>query len=571
MSATVETIKERLSIAEVVGSYIKLEKAGVNLKARCPFHHEKTPSFVVSLARNSYYCFGCNAKGDIFSFVEAFEGVDFKGALKVLADRAGVEIVHERQEVRSERERAFEILDIATNYFEDMLIRTSDVLTYLTNRGASLESLKKFRVGFARDDWHSVELFLKEKGYREKELLESGLCIAGPKGMYDRFRSRIMFPLSDSSGRIIAFSGRIFETDKSGTKSTEAKYVNSPETTLFSKSHVLYGYDKGKLPIRKWNFSIIVEGQMDLLMSHQAGYGNTVAPSGTALTAQQLMLLKRLSSNVVLAFDGDAAGLKATERSAHIALGMGMDVKVATLPADSDPADLIAKDPNAWKEAIKNAQHVVDFYLRELESKKTDVRTFRRTTAATVLPFVKRIPNKIDQAHFISKIALRLGIDEESVREELKRVKMDASSEGVRANENGGGEKTTGASVDRMIWNVLLWQRSLKKPLINLLGVEKRLKDIYGRESMERELEAAAADVDNRIFEAEEEWGEVADVALRVEDMLTRLSRRVLKERYSAAQNELRMAEESEDTERIEKALAACDKISRKLFEKVSR
>lgn len=563
-SSTVDTIKERLSIAEVVGSYIKLERAGVNLKARCPFHHEKTPSFTVSPARNSYYCFGCSEKGDIFTFVEKFEGVDFKGALKVLADRAGVEIVHERQEVRSERERAFGILDTATNYFEDMLGQAPDVVSYLLSRGASLESLKKFQVGFARDDWHGAGLFLKAKGFRDKELLESGLCIAGPKGMYDRFRGRIMFPLSDSSGRIIAFSGRIFETDKNTAKSTEAKYVNSPETVLFSKSHVLYGYDKAKLPIRKWNFSVIVEGQMDLLMSHQAGYANTVAPSGTALTAQQLMLLKRLSSNVVLAFDADGAGLKATERSAHIALSMGMDVKVAALPQGSDPADLIAKDPDAWKEAIKNAQHVVDFYLRELGLKQTDVRTFRRDTAATVLPFVKRIPNKIDQAHFISKIAARLDIDEESVREELKRVKMDAPA--VVTSEPG--KKTEGALVERMIWNVLLWQRTLQKPAITVAAVENKLREIYGKDVVEQELVSATADVDNRIFEAEEEWGEVVDVAEGVEEMLSRLARRVLTEQYSVAQNELREAEEGGDAERIEKALASCDEISKKLFGK---
>ncbi len=570
MSSTVDTIKERLSIADVLGSYVKLEKAGVNLKARCPFHHEKTPSFIVSPARGTYYCFGCAAKGDIFSFIEAFEGVDFKGALKVLAERAGVEIVAERKEARDERERSHMLLDAVALYFEETLTQHEDVISYLVGRGAERSTLKRFRVGFAEDDWHGIELLLKKKGFREKEMLESGLVIAGPKGIYDRFRSRIMFPLADSSGRTIAFSGRIFETSGATEKSTEAKYINSPETMLFSKSHVLYGYDKAKLNIRKWNFSIVVEGQMDLLMSHQAGYSNTVAPSGTALTGDQLSLLKRLSSNIVLAFDADTAGLKATERGAHLALGMGMDVKVALLPPDSDPADLIAQSGDAWKSAVKNAKHVIDFYLDAFEKQGKDMRTFRRAVADTLLPFLERIPNKIDQAHFISRIAARIGIDAESVRDELKRKAREGP-----AYAPGGREKKAVAiekriesvPIDRMVWNIILWQRSLKEATIDLRAVENRLKQIYGREDMEQELASAIQEQENRIFEAEEEWGEGDSLTDALPDMFYRLGHVVLERKYALAKKELDEAETRGDTAGAQNAFARCNELTKKLFQ----
>lgn len=562
-SSTVDIIKERLSIAEVLGSYIKLDKAGVNLKARCPFHNEKTPSFTVSPARNTYYCFGCGAKGDIFSFVEAFEGVDFRGALKVLAERAGVEITEENKAVRDERDRSLTLLDMAMKYYEEMLEQTPDVVTYLVQRGANMKTLEKFHVGFAPLDWHGVESYLRKKGFKEQEMLESGLVIQGPKGTYDRFRSRIMFPIGDMSGRIIAFSGRIFEMGGKQTTITEAKYINSPETSLFSKSHVLYGFDKAKLPIRKWNFSIVVEGQMDLLMSHQAGYGNTVAPSGTVLAGEQLSLIKRLSPNVVLAFDADVAGLKATERSAHLALSMGMDVKVALLPKGSDPADLIRENVLDWKEAIKNAKHVVEFYLDVLAGESKDARAFRRDVGRVVLPFVKRIPNKIDQSHFVTRIASRLNIEVESVREELARLRFETTGAGVLISQKKTEIDIDKEPIDRMVWNVILWQRTQKHPVINVGAVEKKLEQIYGREGMERELEIASADIDNRIFEAEDEWGDGTNLPGALEDMFYRLLRSIHEKEYAAAKKELRAAEESGDVKQAEIALTRCNELSK--------
>jgi len=336
MATQVEQIKEKLGIVDVVGQYIKLEKAGSNLKAKCPFHNEKTPSFFVSPARNSYYCFGCNAKGDIFSFVEQFEGVDFTGALKILGEKAGVQIVYERQDIRDEKSRLHSIMEDATLFFEENLNKQKKVLEYLKKRGLDDKTIKTWRVGYSPDSWSSLYEHLKGK-FNTDEINKAGLIKKSEKGgdYYDRFRGRIMFPISDNSGRIIAFSGRIFKDNEN-----EAKYINSPETQLFSKSKILYGYDKAKFSIRKLNFSIVVEGQMDILLSHQALFTNTVALSGTALTEEQVGLLKRLSGNVVLAFDSDSAGVASSGKSAMLMLSLGMDVKVTHLKQGEDPSDV---------------------------------------------------------------------------------------------------------------------------------------------------------------------------------------------------------------------------------------
>jgi DNA primase len=281
MSTPVEKIKERLTIEEVVSSYIKLEPAGKNFKAKCPFHNEKTPSFYVSPDRNSFYCFGCGAKGDIFSFVQQFEGLDFMGSLKMLADRAGVPLVFEKTESKSEKERLYMILEDATRFFEGGLAARPEAQEYLKKRGIKAETARDFRLGYVPNEWRLLYTHLKNKKYNDAEIEKAGLAKRAEqkeKGFYDRFRGRVMFPIADSSGRIIAFSGRILVDDDSS-----AKYLNSPDTILFNKSTVLYGIDKAKQDIRTKNYTILVEGQMDLVLSHQAGIKNTVAVSGTAL------------------------------------------------------------------------------------------------------------------------------------------------------------------------------------------------------------------------------------------------------------------------------------------------
>ncbi|MEI6346201.1 MAG: CHC2 zinc finger domain-containing protein [bacterium] len=535
MSSQVEQIKERLGIADVVGAYLKLEKAGGNYKARCPFHNEKTPSFFLSPARSSYYCFGCGAKGDIFTFVQEFEGLDFVGALKVLAQKAGVELVKEDPKMRSERQRLFLCLESATIFFQRTLYENAQykaVVEYLTGRGLTKETIKEWRIGYAPDAWQMLSDYLKGKRFSEQDMEKVGLikpreAKEGPTsatatvgagvasasassfgtGYYDRFRGRIMFPLFDSSGRVIGFSGRIFGEDDGKS----AKYLNSPETELFKKSEMLYGFHKAKLGIREKGYSILVEGQMDMLMSQQAGFVNTVAVSGTALTLQHLELLRRLSERVVMSFDPDGAGVRAALRGAEMAIGLGMEVRVAELPKGEDPALFILNHPDQWREVVeKKAIHVVEFVVNHLLSMKLDGRALAKEVGAKVLPFIVRLTSSMERSHFVSMIYKKTGIKEEAIWEDVKRlekmvpvqtaqalqttqVSQKASTVNVPASSTSGStytdfvqNATRRKHIERRLASIVLWQNTLPTPM-------------FGNEEMIKKLSSALQPVQSAI------------------------------------------------------------------------
>ncbi len=418
MSTTVQKIKERLGIIDVIGSYIDIEKSGSNFKAKCPFHHEKTPSFYISPERQSYYCFGCGVKGDIFTFVQEFEGVDFVASLKMLADRAGVEIEKfEKNGVKTERE-LYEVLEDATKFFQNNLKNNNEALLYIKKRNLSIESLRTWRLGLALDDWRSLKEYLSSLGYSHKEMLDAGLIKENEKGeSYDRFRDRIMFPIFDTAGRVIAFSGRIIHPSES-----EAKYLNSPDTVLFDKSKTLYGYNIAKSAIRINQSVVLVEGQMDLLMSHQAGQTNTVASSGTSLTSEHLAMLRRLTDTLVIAYDADNAGRSATVRAWKLALKEGFVVKVAFLPQGLDPADAVSKDPNIWIYAVKNAQNIIDYFIENMKG-EGDRTQADKTLKEKVLPLIKSVQSAIDRSRFLQKVSFVSGISEAALVEELNSIK----------------------------------------------------------------------------------------------------------------------------------------------------
>lgn len=443
INSPVQKIKERLTIEEVVSSYIPLVKVGNSLKAKCPFHNEKTPSFFISRERNSYYCFGCAKGGDIFSFVEEFEGLDFKGALKLLAERANVSL-NDFVEDNSERDQLYKVMEEATNYFQNNLNQNPEVIKYLKTRGLEDKTISDFRLGFALNDWRSLTNFLHKKGYSFEIIEKAGLAKRKDEtkkvdeSIYDRFRSRIMFPIADSSKRIIAFSGRYFENENENKNNSivPAKYLNSPETPIFSKSAVLYGLDKAKEYIRKNNFSILVEGQMDLLLSHQAGFRNTVATSGTAVSGDlvdkdnnvsNLGLIRRLSKNIVISFDGDEAGLRATERASKIGLGLDMDVKIARLPTGLDPADLILKlGIEDWKKVIKSSTHIIEYILENILTEHSkDNRKIGQLIKEKVLPYLLLLQSDIDVNFFLNTISKKTDIPIDALRSDFEKIKEE--------------------------------------------------------------------------------------------------------------------------------------------------
>ena len=395
MSSTVEQIKSRLSIADVVQSYIKLQKAGANFKANCPFHNEKTPSFFVSPSRQSWHCFGCSRGGDMFSFIMEIEGVDFLESLKILADRAGVEVEKIDKKQQSERLRLLQLIGESVKFYEFELRKNADVVAYLKKRGMKGETAKSFNLGFAPAGWRNLHDYLKDKDYSDFEMEKAGMIVKSDKaqtGYYDRFRSRIMFPIFNASGQAVGFSGRIFGEE--GTDSG-GKYINSPQTVLYDKSRILYGFDKAKNEIRKKDACVIMEGQMDAVMSHQAGVVNAAAVSGTALTIDHLRLIKRLTDKIIMAFDKDEAGARASSKGIDMALAEGFEVKIAVSPSGKDPADAVLDNPESWLKAVSEAKNVIEFYLELFDDRKDIERK--------ILPYIAVLPSEMEKAGWVKK------------------------------------------------------------------------------------------------------------------------------------------------------------------------
>ena len=436
MSDAVQQIKDKLSIIDIVAPYVELHKAGKNYKGKSPFAAEKTPSFYVSPDRGMYYCFSTSQGGDMFNFIQAMEGVDFREALKILADKAGVELVAQDPKQRTERDRWYAAIEAATVFYQAELEKEPEAYQYLKNRGVTAQTVAAWRIGFApgppKGGWREIKEYLEAKDFKTEELLKVGLIktTEGGKEPFDVFRDRVMFPMAESSGKVVAFSGRILHPDDKAPK-----YVNSPETPLYKKSELLYGYDKAKTGIRNLGFSLIVEGQFDVVMCHQAGYHNTVAVSGTALTLHHVQLLQRLSDKVVLALDSDRAGIAAMKKSAELMLGRGMDVKVVELPDGKDPADLIQADLAGFKKAVGHSVHIIEFLLHILKRSESDSRTLKLKAREEILPFILLLPNRIDQEHFVSIVAEAIGSTKEAIRYEVDRLRSEAKTQPATATE----------------------------------------------------------------------------------------------------------------------------------------
>lgn len=426
MLTPIEEIKSKLDIIEVISGYIKISKAGANFKAVCPFHSEKSPSLMISPARQIWHCFGCGEGGDIFKFVMKIEGVEFGDALRNLAQRAGVILKKEDPQIRTERGKLLEICRAATEHFQKNLTSNKEVQEYLKKRGLKDETIQEFKIGFSQDSWDSLLKFLMAKNFQAQDIEKAGLAIKSEKsniGYFDRFRGRIMFPIANANGEIIGFGGRIFKS-KDGVE--EAKYLNSPQTLIYDKSKVLYGFDKAKMDIRKNNFTILVEGYMDLIMCHQAGASNAVAVSGTAMTKDHLQILKRLSENLCFSFDMDNAGDMATKRAIDMALADDFNIKVITVPSGKDPADFILEHPDGWIDQVKKSKNFMDFYFDNIFS-KNDPSTAqgKKDISKILLAQIRKVKSKIEQSHWLSLLAQRIKVKQDLLEEELAKIKSD--------------------------------------------------------------------------------------------------------------------------------------------------
>ena len=422
-----DEIKSKLSVEEVISGYLQLQRAGRNLKANCPFHNEKTPSFMVSPERQMWHCFGCDEGGDIFSFVMKIEGLEFRDALKLLAEKAGVELKSTgyKSGDAGKKKRILEVVEVSRKFYEECLkIKTGKkAFEYLSERGLSKNIIEKFQLGYAPDSWDLLSKFLQKKGYQENEIFSAGMTVKKDRGgHYDRFRGRIMFPINNVSEQTVGFSSRVMP----GQDESQAKYINTPETALYNKSQILYGLDKAKLAIRKNDLAILVEGNMDVIASFQAEVENVIAASGTALTAEQIRIIKRYTDNIAFSFDLDSAGIKAANRGIEIALAEGMSVQVITVPEGKDPADCVKSNPDLWREAVKNPKQIMEFYFESIFAKYdlTKIED-KKKIAAELLNIITKISNKIEQSHYLQMLAERLSIDEKVLVETLENAKRD--------------------------------------------------------------------------------------------------------------------------------------------------
>lgn len=521
----IEEIKRRIDIVDLISNYLTLKKAGANYKAICPFHQEKTPSMMVSAEKQIFKCFGCGEGGDVFTFVMKMENLEFREALEMLAERAGVKLSRhnpKEAQVQTDRKtRLYKINDLSARVFHKILISHpagKQALKYLKERKLTDQTIKDFQIGYApafakatADKPSYLVSFLKKRGFNEQEITDAG----SP----DRFFKRIMFPIRDTMGHVIAFTGRVTEKDQ------QPKYLNTADTVIFHKGRLLYNLDQSKAAIKQVKAAVVVEGQMDVIASHQAGVQNVVATSGTALTEEHLRIIYRYTPNIIFAFDSDSAGLATAKKAYEMAILEGMNVKMVELKKYKDPGEMIAEDQEAWKKAVKEAVPVVVWYFglafgKHLpangEEKKLSAQE-KKEIALEILPIIKIIPDSIEQAHYVGLLAQKLDVKDEIVFAALTRVNNKTTT---RPKEEAKREKLSSSA---MLLAILLRHPQKISEVDGILTENNFLlpkeKEIYKRLSKEYNnnkeitLDGLLAKVDRGMK------NEISALTFRVEDL----------------------------------------------------
>lgn len=435
----VEEVKSKVDIVALINEYVPLKKAGKNFKGLCPFHGEKTPSFMVSPELQMYKCFGCGKGGDAFSFLMEFERMEFYEALKFLAQRVGVKLKPLHPEVTSEKEKLLKIHDLAKRFYNYCLLTHPSgkkALAYLTQeRGLKIETIKKFELGYSPDVSGALTSFLvRKKGYKTDDLERAGIVVSVRGEAIDRFRGRVIFPLSNHRGDVIAFAGRVMPGPKAERL---AKYINSPETLIYHKSACLYGLNISRDEVKKTNLAVIVEGELDMISSYQAGVRNVVAIKGSALTDEQTRILGRFAEKIILALDSDFAGNVAARRGIVIAQNQGLEVRVASLGDYKDPDDIARANPDLYRKYLTDAAGVWDFIIVSVFAKfGGEGGEDKAKISRELVPILFSIPDRIVQAHYIEKVAEKLEVPSEAVYEQIKQVGKEKGETGEEKGDN---------------------------------------------------------------------------------------------------------------------------------------
>lgn len=488
----IEEIKSKVNIVDFIGEYVRLVRSGSGYKGLCPFHNEKTPSFTVSEERQGFHCFGCQKGGDIFTFLMEMEGLDFRDALEMLAERTGTELRKKENSfvaISSERsvdpKRLFLLLDFATAFYEKQLYEGQGKFHargYLSERGMSEEILKKFRIGFAPAGWNNIENFLVSRGFSLEEIEESGLLIKKEENVgrssirrYDRFRERIMFPIMDSLGRIIGYSGRVLpDSDDQG-----AKYINTPETLIYHKSKAVYGLFQSKEAIKQKKNVIVVEGNMDVLAMHKSGFENTIAVSGTALTNEHLNILKRYAREIYFFFDMDDAGQEASRKSVEMANQLDIPSCVIAISGGKDAADMAIEHTKELSQFIAGAVPSMEYFLNSwsLKENMNDAQGKRRF-AEKALSMIFTMQNEIEISHWMSRLSDRLGVEINALYAMLKKRQKDERVYGKKEEKNFSDESRSFGSRSRT--------DILGEKIASFLFFHKKLWEKYAQEFEEK-------------------------------------------------------------------------------------
>lgn len=602
MNSLIDEIKSKIDIVDLISEYIQLKPVGANFKALCPFHREKTPSFFVSPEKQIWHCFGCGVGGGIFDFVMQIEGIDFPEALKILAKKAGVEIVKQDYHLISQRTKLLDIVKMAARFYHLILLESplaEKARQYLKERGLKLETIKDFQLGFAPDRWDELYKFLTKKGFKEQDIELAGLIIKSSIQhpissikYYDRFRNRIMFPINDLYGNPVGFTGRIVPWS---TEKEAAKYINTPETPIYNKSRILYGLDKARLEIKKNNAVILVEGNMDVITCHQANSKNVVASSGTALTLEQVRLLKRYTNNLFLAFDVDLAGETATQRGIDIALQEEMNVKIIQVPEGKDPDECIKENPVEWFKAIEKAKSIMDYYF-DLAFRGHDPKKIedKKNIAKILLPIIAKLGDPIEQEYWLKILAERIDISEHSLKDKLKNLKIpkiyDQAEE--RKIEKPSKEKVAGEMFLGLFFRYpnLAINYFLKLPIECLVTTElqelaRLAKDWYNfnqkidnfrtkinQPKLVNYFDYLSLLIDKEFtdFPTKEEElkdKQKKDLDNEIKKIFRFLQEGYLKEERERLTSQLKMAEKNKETEKIKELLTKIAKINQKISE----
>lgn len=568
MARPSEEIKDRLDIVEFIKGYLNLTPAGKNFKALCPFHQEKTPSFMVSPERQTWHCFGCGEGGDVFTFLMKYENLEFYEALQVLAERAGVEL----KRLSPAEERQFGILyDLnaaAAEFFEEALGKSERAKEYLAKRGLTDETLQDFAVGFAPNTKDELTVYLINRGFAVGDIIRAGLTIKTERGQHiDRFRGRIMFPIHSHIGKVVGFSGRILpelETEHTG------KYVNSPDSPIFNKSRILYGFWESKRAIAEEGEALLVEGQMDFLLAWQDGVKNVVATSGTALTGDHLRALRRITNKLVLAFDADDAGRRAAERSIDLAGAHDFSVYILSLGGFGDPAEAAVEKPGYLRDAMAKAKTAMEFYFEEyLKENAMGKMEDRKLAIRALLAKIKHLWSPIERAHWIRELSHRVGVSERDLVEEMDRLGIGEREESDPELERAKRTLERHELIAERILSLVALHKRLEKELESHMAyLPTRYQDAFrvivdGAE--------ATPDIENMANLASLQAGFLFEnlteekVEAEMRTLLYELTLEYLRKERAEAARRIQLAEEKGDEEALTERLKEFDDILRKM------